>query len=81
MIRSTAIRRADAAGQALHGRGIAPDPVVHLTLDGVTCATAAVHWYMYTAPDEVARLPAPSSKIAPTASAVPSPDTATLAPY
>jgi hypothetical protein len=31
----TAIRLADAAGATLHGRGIAPDVVVHPTLDGV----------------------------------------------
>jgi C-terminal processing protease CtpA/Prc len=33
-IRYTAIRLADAAGQALHGKGIAPDLLVHPTLDG-----------------------------------------------
>jgi hypothetical protein len=34
-IRFTAIRLTDAAGATLHGRGIAPDVVVHPTLDGV----------------------------------------------
>jgi len=34
-IRFTAIRLVDAAGATLHGRGIAPDLVVHPTLDGV----------------------------------------------
>jgi hypothetical protein len=34
-IRFTAIRLVDTAGATLHGRGIAPDLVVHPTLDGV----------------------------------------------
>jgi C-terminal processing protease CtpA/Prc len=34
-IRFTAIRLTDAGGATLHGRGIAPDVVVHPTLDGV----------------------------------------------
>lgn len=35
VIRFTAIRLVDAAGATLHGRGIAPDVVVHPTLEGV----------------------------------------------
>jgi hypothetical protein len=35
VIRFTAIRMVDAAGATLHGRGIAPDVVVHPTLEGV----------------------------------------------
>jgi hypothetical protein len=71
VIRYTAIRLADAAGQALHGRGIAPDLVVHPTLDGVRAGRDEIleaglaAAQRLAAPAAAQRLAAPAAAVTP----------------